>query len=128
LSEKLLRSLSENFECATALNHPLTEKRYELEGIKNNLFIEIVITGDRTLESVFYSFRSRISSLSCSYLASTGAFLLTLSCKKDRGKTTGQKRGPISKMIQDFKSFLDVAVSFKKLVNQTQKTMKAIEK
>jgi hypothetical protein len=46
----------------------------------------------------------------------------------DTGRTTGQARGPIIKAIQDIKSFLDVAVSFQKLLNQTRKTIKAMEK
>jgi len=33
----------------------------------------------------------------------------------------------MTKAIQDIKSFLDVAVSFPKLLNQTIKTIKAIE-
>jgi hypothetical protein len=46
----------------------------------------------------------------------------------DPGRTTGQTRGPMTKAIQDIKSFLDVEVSFQKLLNHTRKTIKAIEK
>jgi len=46
----------------------------------------------------------------------------------DKGRTTGQTRGQITKAIQDIKSFLDVAVSFQKILSQTRKTIKAIEK
>ena len=46
----------------------------------------------------------------------------------DSGRTTGQIRGPITKAIQEIKSFLDVAVSFQKFMNQTKKTIKAMEK
>jgi hypothetical protein len=46
----------------------------------------------------------------------------------DTGRTTGQTRGPMTKAIQDIKSILDVAVSFQKHLNQTRKTIKAMEK
>ena len=64
----------------------------------------------------------------CSDLAAGTTDFLLVICKIDRGRTIGQTRGPITKAIQEILSFLDVAVSFKKLLNQTKKTIKAIEK
>ena len=70
--------------------------------------------------TIYYMFCSDLS-------ACTTDFLLVI-CKIDRGRTTGQTRGPITKAIQEIKSFLEVAVSLQKLLNQTKKTIKAIEK
>lgn len=64
----------------------------------------------------------------CSDLAACTTDFLLVSCKMDSGRTTGQIRGPVTKAIQEIKSFLDVVVSFQKIVNQTKKTIKAMEK
>ncbi len=49
-----------------------------------------------------------------SYLAVSTSDFLLLICQREKGRTTGQKRGPNTKATQDIKSFLDVEVSFQK--------------
>jgi hypothetical protein len=63
-----------------------------------------------------------------SHLAGFTTDFLLVICQMDRGRTTGQTKGQVIKAIQDIKSFLDVAVSFQKILNQTRKTIKAMEK
>ena len=77
--------------------------------------------------TAFESVTSTIYENNYSDLTATTDFLLVI-CKRDRGSTTGQIRGPITKAIQEIKSVFDVALSFQKLLNQTIKTIKAIEK
>lgn len=79
-------------------------------------------------QTVFKSVTPTIYYMFCSDLSACTTDFLLVICKIDRGRTTGQTRGPITKAIQEIKSFLDVAVSFQKLLNQTKKTIKAIEK
>lgn len=77
---------------------------------------------------MFQAVASTINYTVGSDLAACTTDFLVVSCKRDSGRTTGQIRGPITKTIQEIKSFLDVAVSFQKIVNQTKKTIKAMEK
>lgn len=63
-----------------------------------------------------------------SYLAPSTAGFLLLICKRENGRTTGQKRGPNTNATQEIKSFLDVEVSFQKRWNQTTNTIEAIKK
>lgn len=77
------------------------------------------------LESVI---PTRIYENYCSDSAAFSTDFLLVICNSDRGRITGQTRGPSSKATQESKSFLEVEVSFQKTMNQTTKTIKETEK